>query len=72
MKITFLGATHQVTGSSTLVEWKTDGIFWLTAAWSIAKMIWNRPISLFLLVPLNIGTLGRRIFDGADSVRIFG
>ena len=28
MKITFLGAAHQVTGSRTLVEWK-DGRFFL-------------------------------------------
>ena len=27
MKITFLGATHQVTGSKTLIEWKTNRFF---------------------------------------------
>ena len=39
MKIQFIGATHEVTGSCTLLE--VGGIIWWTAVWSRERMCYR-------------------------------
>lgn len=79
MRLTFLGAAGEVTGSSYLVE--TDSLrFLVDCGMCDAGRIKHhlrhnlaRPECTILITGFQAaGTLGRRIVDGAKEVRIFG